>query len=333
MIHAGRLLRAKRGRQEAGKSGKKEEGVRIPESTENPMWEQLVDRQKGIANFTDGLTGAIGRTRVLAAGAGGNGAVLDCLVRTGFQRFVIIDFDVVEATNLNRLPFLPGSVGKTKPDAWKEYLQAVNPACEVTAHCRRVTKDDEAWLSEVIAGVDVVALGMTEIEANFLIPRVCHRLRKRMVVGPGTSNCWAVSTFTHEGTVSLESVGGFGTEGIDARDIDYRAILPAFMRIYMFPGRAERLTPEALRKVRSGEIPPRNGKIFVSMVNAAACWEIVKNTAVLNGLPLRNTSIVEFPVVQVFDPFRGSAYYWDAAKNRIGIPNWLTGKIRWHKAP
>jgi hypothetical protein len=37
--------------------------------------------------------------------------------------------------------------------------------------------------------------------------------------------------------------------------------------------------------------------------------------------------------VQVFDPFRGSAYYWDAAKNRIGIPNWLTGKIRWHKAP
>ena len=66
-----------------------------------------------------------------------------------------------------------------------------------------------------------------------------------------------MSTFTHEGTVSLESVGGFGTEGIDARDIDYRAILPAFMRIYMFPGRAERLTPEALRTVRSGEIPPR----------------------------------------------------------------------------
>ena len=34
------------------------------------MWEQLVDRQKGIVNFTDELTGAIGRTRVLAAGAG-----------------------------------------------------------------------------------------------------------------------------------------------------------------------------------------------------------------------------------------------------------------------
>ena len=69
------------------------------------------------------------------------------------------------------------------------------------------------------------------------------------------------------------------------------------------------------------------------MVNAAACWEIVKNTAVLNGIPLQNTKVIEFPVVQVFDPFRGSAYYWDAAKNRIGIPNWLSGKIRWHRAP
>ena len=297
------------------------------------MWEQLVDRQKGIVNFTDELTEAIGRTRVLVAGAGGNGVVLDFLVRTGFRHFVVIDFDVVEATNLNRLPFLSDAVGKTKAEAWKEYLQAVNPGCEVTAHCRKVTKNDEAWLAEVIAGVDIVALGMTDIEPNFLIPRVCHRLRKRMVVGPGTSNCWAVSTLTHEGAVSLESVGGFGTEGIDARDIDYKAILPAFMRIYMFPGRTERLTPGTLQKVQRGEIAPRNGKIFVSMVNAAACWEIVKNTAVLNGIPLQNTRVIEFPVVQVFDPFRGSAYYWDAAKNRIGIPNWLTGKIRWHRAP
>ncbi|NPV04823.1 MAG: ThiF family adenylyltransferase [Syntrophaceae bacterium] len=297
------------------------------------MWKELVDRQRGIVNFSDALIEAIGRTRVLVAGAGGNGAVLDFLVRTGFQRFVIIDFDVVEATNLNRLPFTPAAVGKTKAEAWKEYLQAVNPACEVTMHCRRVTKNDEAWLTGVIAGVDIVALGMTDIEANFLIPRVCHRLRKRMVVGPGTSNCWAVSTFTHEGDVSLERVGRFGTEGIDAREIDYQAVLPAFMRIYMFPGRTERLYPETLQRVQRGEIAPRNCKIFVSLVNAAACWEIVKNTAVLNGLPLENTRVIEFPLVQVFDPFRGSAYYWDAEKNRIGIPNWLTGKIRWHKAP
>ncbi len=91
------------------------------------MWKDIVDRQRGIVNFTDELIEAIGRTRVLVAGAGGNGAVLDFLVRTGFQHFVVVDFDVVEPTNLNRLPFMPDAVGKTKPEAWKEYLQKTQP--------------------------------------------------------------------------------------------------------------------------------------------------------------------------------------------------------------
>ena len=45
-------------------------------------------------------------------GAGGNGAVIDFLLRVGYQHFVIVDFDVVEATNLNRLPFTPEYIGK-----------------------------------------------------------------------------------------------------------------------------------------------------------------------------------------------------------------------------
>ncbi|MCX5854500.1 MAG: ThiF family adenylyltransferase [Deltaproteobacteria bacterium] len=294
------------------------------------MWEHIVNRQQGILNFTKELILAIGRTRVLVAGAGGNGAVLDFLLRVGYRHFTIVDFDVVEATNLNRLPFTPESIGKIKPEAWKEYLQKVNPECSVAAYCRKVTRNDEKWLEGIVAGVDIVALGTSDIEANFVISRVCHRLRKRMVVGPGTSNCWVVSTFTHEGNVSLERIARFGTENTDTRDVDYQALLPKYMMIYMFPGRTEKLYPEILQKVRNGEIPPRNCKIFVSMVNAASCWEIVKNTAVMNGIALENTKIVEFPIIQIFDPFKGSAYYYDAAKDRIGIPNWMTERISWH---
>ncbi|MBM4272493.1 MAG: ThiF family adenylyltransferase [Deltaproteobacteria bacterium] len=294
------------------------------------MWEHIVNRQQGILNFNDELIHAIGKTRVLVVGAGGNGAVLDFLVRVGYRHFVIVDFDVVEATNLNRLPFTMESIGTTKTEAWTEYLKKVNPECSVTAYSRKVTRDDEKWVEEIIAGVDIVALGTTDIEANFLISRVCHRLRRRMVVGPGTANCLVVSTFTHEGDASLESVAGFGTENVDVREIDYQSLLPKYMRLYMFPGRTEKLYPETLQKVRNREIPPRNCKIFVSMVNAAASWEIVKNTAVINGITLRGTNVVEFPLIQVFDPFKGSAYYYDAGKDRIGIPNWLTGKIRWY---
>lgn len=294
------------------------------------MWDEIVDRQKGIVNFTDDLIHAIGRTRVLVVGAGGNGAVLDFLVRVGFQHFVIVDYDVIEASNLNRLPFTMEYVGKLKTEAWAEYLKKINPACEVSTHSRQITKLDEKWVEEIVGGVDIVALGMTDIEANFLLSRVCYRLRRRMVVGPGTAHCLVVTTFTHQGDVSLEKVGRFGTEHLDVRDIDYQSLMPKYMKLYMFPGRTEKMYPDVLRKVRTREIPPRSCKIFVSLVNAAACWEMVKNTAVMNGIQLQNTNIIEFPLVQVFDPFRGSTYYFDAAKDRIGIPNWLTGKIRWY---
>ena len=293
-------------------------------------WEDIVNRERGIVNFTDELIHAIGKTRVLVIGAGGNGVVLDFLLRVGYRNLVIVDFDVVEATNLNRLPFTADYVGKEKLDAWKEYLPKVNPDCNVTTHCRKVTRNDEQWLTEIISAIDIVALGTTDPEANFVIARVCHRLRKRMVIGPGTSNCWVVSTVTNEGDISVEKIGRFGVENVDARDVDYKALLPKYMKLYMFPGRTEKLYPETLEKIRRGEIPPRNCKIFVSMVNAAACWEIVKNTAVLSGIALENTKVIEFPIIQVFDPFKGSAYYYDAEKDRIGIPNWLTGKTRWY---
>ena len=151
-----------------------------------------------------------------------------------------------------------------------------------------------------------------------------------MVIGPGTSNCWVASTVTHEDDISIESVGKFGTEGQDVRDVDYKALLPKYMNIYMFPGRVEKIYPEILQRVKNGEIPPRNCKIFVSMVNAASCWEIVKNTAVMNGIKLQNTKLIKFPVIQIFDPFKGSAYYYNAQTEKIGIPNWITGRIRWY---
>src|SRR5271157_3392752 len=122
-------------------------------------WKDIVNRQQGIVNFTEEMISSIGRTRVLVVGAGGNGAVLDFLLRVGYQHLVIVDFDIVEATNLNRLPFTPEYIGRVKPEAWKEYLEKVNPECSVTAHCRKVTRNDEKWVEEIIAGVDIVALG------------------------------------------------------------------------------------------------------------------------------------------------------------------------------
>ena len=73
----------------------------------------------------------------------------------------------------------------------------------------------------------------------------------------------------------------------------------------------------------------RSCKIFVMLTNAAMCWELVKNVAVMNHLPLEDTQVVEMPIMQVFDPYKGSAYYWNYQTRHIGIPNWISGEISW----
>ncbi len=295
------------------------------------IWNEIVKRQTGILNFTNELNEAIAKTKIAVFGAGGNGAVLDVMLRTGYQHFSIVDFDVVEASNLNRLPFTPDYIGKPKVEAWQEYLAGINPACETHILNQQLTRNDEPVVRDIVQASDLVILNTSDFEANFVIARVAYQLGKRMIAGPGTANCWVVTTFTHQQGVSLESVGGFGTEHQDVKEVDYEAALPKYAKINLFPGRQERLYPEVLDQVRATQIAPRSCKMFVSLVNSAQTWEAVKNTAVLNGMDLRNTRVIEFPVLQMFDPFRGSSFFWNAETGQIGIPNWLTEDVVWYE--
>jgi len=78
------------------------------------MWNAIVDRQTGFINFTPETAVAMRGATVAIIGAGGNGVVLDHLVRIGFERFILVDPDAIEDTNLNRLPFTTVEIGQPK---------------------------------------------------------------------------------------------------------------------------------------------------------------------------------------------------------------------------
>ena len=293
--------------------------------------DKITERQKGILNFDEKLNGAMRKTRVAVFGAGGNGNVLDFLVRLGYENFSIVDYDKVEESNLNRLPFFKEAVGLPKVKAWKEYLKKVNPECKIDAYDVKLGIEHEPLIDSIVIDSDIIALCVSDQAAAFVIARSCAKLKKRMIIGPGTANCWVITSVTHEKGVSLESSLGTGSEKKALKELDMSLILPKMLKMYYFPGRKDRIYPETLSKVMKGEIAPRSCKIFVSMVNSAMSWEIVKNTACMNKLPLKGTSVIEFPVVQVFDPFKGSAFYWNVLTEEIGIPDWETGEIKWRK--
>lgn len=297
------------------------------------MWDAIVDRQRGYLNFTPELCRAMRQTRLAVLGAGGNGSVMDHLVRLGFERFIIVDPDVVEATNLNRLPFGVSQIGQPKVLAWKEYLLGVNPECEIIALQATIDRGSGPWLKELLAETDIVFAGTTSAEANIVIGRVCATLKKRMIVGPASSGAWVVSTFTHEDGVTLEKVAGLCTEGQELADINYQAAARKFKALTFYPGRAGKYSPGVLGAMTGGELEARSSKVFVSLTNAAMAFEAVKNTAVLNGLPLHGTAVTAMPVFHVFDPYSGCSYYYNAQRREIGIPDWLTRDVRWHPCP
>lgn len=70
---------------------------------------------------------------ILVAGIGGvGGTALEALARSGFTKFILIDFDKVDESNLNRqILFLRKDIGKDKVDVAKEKLLEINPDIEV----------------------------------------------------------------------------------------------------------------------------------------------------------------------------------------------------------
>lgn len=92
----------------------------------------------------------IQRTRLQAirigiAGAGGLGS--NCamhLVRAGLNRFVIVDFDRVSPSNLNRQFYFADQLDQLKTFALRDNLLRINPDLDLITHQQRVTEEN-AW--------------------------------------------------------------------------------------------------------------------------------------------------------------------------------------------
>lgn len=78
---------------------------------------------------------ALQASRAFVFGVGGVGSwCAEGLVRSGIGRIVIVDSDIICVTNVNRqLEATSRNVGRSKVAELKERLEAINPACEVSA--------------------------------------------------------------------------------------------------------------------------------------------------------------------------------------------------------
>jgi len=130
---------------------------------------------------------------VLVVGAGGLGSPVSLyLAAAGVGRIGLVDFDAVDATNLQR-QILHGTkdIGRSKLDSARERLEDVNPHVQVIPHEVRLTRDNAL---EVIAPYDIVVDGTDNFPTRYLTNDACVLLGKPNVYG---------SIFRFEGQVSV----------------------------------------------------------------------------------------------------------------------------------
>ena len=107
------------------------------------------------ARHGPGVHAKVKGARVGIAGCGGLGsAVAVALTRTGVGRLLLVDFDVVEPSNLNRQQFFVDQIGKRKTEALAENLKRMNPYVAIEMRDMQLTRGN---IAVVFGGCDVVA--------------------------------------------------------------------------------------------------------------------------------------------------------------------------------
>ena len=92
--------------------------------------------------------------QVTIAGLGGLGSnVAYSLARIGVGHLHLIDFDVVDITNLNRQQYFMEHIGMYKTDALKSLLLKINPYLDIRTDCVKVTEEN---LKELFADAQIV---------------------------------------------------------------------------------------------------------------------------------------------------------------------------------
>lgn len=130
---------------------------------------------------------------VAIAGLGGLGSnVAYALARIGVGHLHLIDFDVVDITNLNRQQYFMEHIGMYKTDALKSLLLKINPYLDIRTDCVKVTDDN---LQELFADATIVCEAFDNPEAKAMLVNgiLEHFPEKKLVsatgmAGYGSSN-------------------------------------------------------------------------------------------------------------------------------------------------
>lgn len=154
------------------------------------------------------------RASVGIAGLGGLGSNIAVhLARLGVGRLMLVDFDTVDVTNLNRQHYTMKDIGVPKSLALLEQLEEINPYLQYEPYTERVIP---ANVERMFAGCDVVCEAFDRADQKaMLIETLLERLPDTVVVsGSGMAGYGSTNDMHTERRFARLYVCGDGTSDI-----------------------------------------------------------------------------------------------------------------------
>lgn len=130
----------------------------------------------------------LANSTVAVFGIGGVGSfTAEVLVRTGLGKIILIDYDIIDITNINRqIHATSKTVGKFKVDVMKERLLDINPELEIVVYKEKYNVDTKAMLISPEYDYVVDAIDMVSSKIDLIIE--CKKLDIPVISSMGAGN-------------------------------------------------------------------------------------------------------------------------------------------------
>ena len=126
------------------------------------------------------------------AGLGGLGSnVAEALVRMKIGKLILVDFDRVEASNLNRQKYFYDQIGRWKVDATIENLLRIWPEAQLEGHKVRLTPET---VQSIFASADVIAECFDRADQKqMIVETVLSKMPDKVIVSVSGLAGWGAS--------------------------------------------------------------------------------------------------------------------------------------------
>ena len=137
----------------------------------------------------------IEKTKILLIGLGGvGGYAFESLVRSGFKRITVADFDTFEKTNMNRQIYATeDSLNQNKCIVAQKRALKINPTCQITTLTEKIIP--EQITEKFLEDFDYILDACDDVLVKVALIKACKNAKKKLISCMGTGNKLDASKF------------------------------------------------------------------------------------------------------------------------------------------